>query len=1524
VFTDLVGSTELLARLGEGAFDELRRAHFASLRDPIGRTGGEEVKTLGAAQAVECAVAMQQAVEQQARRVRSPLALRVGIALGDVSFEEGDVFGTPVVEAARLVASAGGGQILVTRVVRTVAGGRCGASFTDFESLDLKGLPDPVQVCRVEWEPLPESPIPLPSLLTGVGPGFVGRANELDRLKHMWTQAASGELRLALLPGEPRVGKTRLAVEFASRVHSDGATVLAGRCDEDLGVPYQPFVEALRHFIDHTSDQELAGRLGRYAGELSRLVPELAVRLPDLPPPVRADAETERFRLLDAVTAWLAAASADNPVLLILDSLQWAAKPTMLLLRHVVRSPHRARLMVVGTYRDTDLGHNHPLTETLADLRRDARVQWLALSGLDRAEAPQLTDRSASADADRGQPARGGFFVGREWELAQLGAALREVKTGRGQIFVVSGEAGIGKTRLVSKLADLAVGEKAPVLWGRCWEGEEAPTFWPWVQIFRALVFRLDPAALAGTGSHVPADLARLIPEIERFLRPDAEASAQPPSDQARFRLFDAATMLIRTAAADQPLVLILDDLHEADRTSLLLLEFIARQLQDIAVLVLATYREPEADLNPALSDTLGRIIRSGHRIHLVGLRRDEIGDFLSQGFEISLGGEALSKVEEGTGGNPFFLDELARRFVPEHQLRSAPGGGLEVPEGLRGPIRSRLAALPPDARALLALASVIGREFSFELLVDASGLPRDAVLAMLGRLAALRLVDLAGFGLGPYRFAHALVRETVYQDLPAEQRWGLHRRIGHSIENLSASNLDGYLDQLAHHFSEAAALGEIDRAIDYSQRAGQRATRQFGFDEAIGHYRRALELTQGADGSAPTRFDLTLALGDAQWCAAHVGEASETFGSAAFLAREMGDRHRLAEAALRVGEVGYGGVYMQAWSFDALRVELLEQALAALGEEESLLKVRVLARLSTALYFSPFESSSQRESLSRASVDLARRLGDGLTLAYALNARHLAVWGPDNLEERLGLAVEIVDLARQARDVSLELTGRVWRLADLLETGDVPGADGEIEAFEALARRVAYPHFVAYAFMFRALQAMLRGQFAEAEANALRSLALGEQIGDANLRLSHHVQMTWLRAMQGRVKDTASHLDSVQIEHPAEVGRTVRRYFLWVAGDRAGISEALPSMAAVHGSVPPAFRLTFTVGLAIVSASAGAVQERADIYDFLRPYEHRWVLAGRDAVACLWPVAYTLGVLAASQSRFDGAAAHFEVALEAAERVGARPTLAMTQAAYGTMLARRGGTLDRQRATQLLAAALKAAEELGMSQLWDEVVAARAGLPAEQVTEDSRQRQSPGSSPEAAVFRSEGEYWTIAFEHVVVRMKDAKGFRYLRTLLAAPGREFHVLDLAGGAAPSPARGAHDVLGEPLPVATMGGDKVLDSRAKTAYRARIEELREDLEEAEDRNDLERASRVRAEMDFIVAELAQAVGLGGRDRETASAGERARSAVSKSLHASLKHIEKAHPTLGAHLATTIRTGYFCSYKPDPRAPVEWRT
>ena len=405
LFTDLVGSTELRSRLGEDEANELRHKHDALAARAVEASQGSVVKNLGdgimatfaaASDGVAAAVAIQQAIGRHNRSGDPTLQIRIGISAGDVVFEEDDCFGTPVIEAARLCAAAGGGQILASEMVRWLA--RSGDhSFTPVGNLELKGLPDPVATVQVDWELPHGSAVPLPPFLTDIGRIFVGRDDQLDRLGQLWKEATAGELRVALLAGEPGVGKTRLAAELAAKMHANGATVLAGRCDEDLGVPYQPFVEALRHFVDHAP--LVSGRLGRYGGELTRLVPELSERVPSLPLPIRSDPETERYRLFDAVAAWLGVASEEESLLLVLDDLQWAAKPTLMLLRHVVRTGG-GRIFVLGTYRDTELSHDHPLVELVADLRRQGHVERFSLSGLDDVGVRAFVEQAAGTTLD--------------------------------------------------------------------------------------------------------------------------------------------------------------------------------------------------------------------------------------------------------------------------------------------------------------------------------------------------------------------------------------------------------------------------------------------------------------------------------------------------------------------------------------------------------------------------------------------------------------------------------------------------------------------------------------------------------------------------------------------------------------------------------------------------------------------------------------------------------------------------------------------------------------------------------------------------------------------------------------------------------------------------------------------------------------------------------------------------------------------------------------------------------------------
>jgi DNA-binding SARP family transcriptional activator len=411
LFTDQVGSTETLQRLGDEEGERLRRAHFGLLREAAALHSGEEVKNLGdglmvafvsAVDAVVCAITMQQAVHRARTTGELEFAVRIGLNVGEPIRDEGDYFGTPVVIAKRLCDAGAPGQILASELVRALIGTRGGFAYRALGDVPLKGVADPIPACEVIWEASTEVRVPLPPLLAGEDRGaFVGRSEAVAALDQEWATVSERGLRVVMLAGEPGIGKTRLVREFARTAHDDGATVLAGSCHEETFVPYQPFVQALRHYIACCPPAELAVQVTPRRAQLAAILPELEdARSPY--GPTGLGAEQERFRLFETVSSLLTDAAHLRPLVLFLDDLHWADQSSLLLLRHLARSAKGAPLMVLGTYRPVEVGEEHPLAEALAELRRARTVERLSLSGLGEAEVAELITGRTGQQPPRG------------------------------------------------------------------------------------------------------------------------------------------------------------------------------------------------------------------------------------------------------------------------------------------------------------------------------------------------------------------------------------------------------------------------------------------------------------------------------------------------------------------------------------------------------------------------------------------------------------------------------------------------------------------------------------------------------------------------------------------------------------------------------------------------------------------------------------------------------------------------------------------------------------------------------------------------------------------------------------------------------------------------------------------------------------------------------------------------------------------------------------------------------------------
>ena len=436
---DLVGSTSLAVSVGPAGADGLRDEYFSLLREAIETSGGREFKNTGdgllvafssASAAVSCAVLTQQLFERRYRGAERQLRVRIGLGTGESTVKDGDYFGLPTIEAARLCDKATPGAILVSPITRLTAGRVDGAKFVSVGELELKGLREPMEAFSVLWEPLDpersgaeEGRWPLPEALRTVPRvAYVGRVTERGLLERVRNQTRTGARQVVLLSGEPGIGKTRLASYSALDANTDGFAVCWGSCSEDLAAPYEPWIAVCSQLVEHSSDEVLAGYVGRFGGEVGRLARNLFRRMPAAPVPQSSDPETERYLLFHAVTELLRAVAAFVPICVVLDDLHWADGQSVALLKHVARHVEHGALQLLVTYRGSDLTKDHPLTGVLADLRRIDGVERIALSGLAEDEVAELLSAGAGHDLDEDGLALAGelatetggnpFFVG--------------------------------------------------------------------------------------------------------------------------------------------------------------------------------------------------------------------------------------------------------------------------------------------------------------------------------------------------------------------------------------------------------------------------------------------------------------------------------------------------------------------------------------------------------------------------------------------------------------------------------------------------------------------------------------------------------------------------------------------------------------------------------------------------------------------------------------------------------------------------------------------------------------------------------------------------------------------------------------------------------------------------------------------------------------------------------------------------------------------------------------------------------
>jgi tetratricopeptide (TPR) repeat protein len=1051
-------------------------------------------------------------------------------------------------------------------------------------------------------------------------------------------------------------------------------------------------------------------------------------------------------------------------------------------------------------------------------------------------------------------------FVGRTEPLARLIAAYQAVSarpadagSGWAGFGLVTGEAGIGKTALLTRFASQVTADGGLVVWGTCWEADQAPAWWPWTQVLRALFAQSTQLADAAQ-----PELAVIVPEL-------GPGRSSIGSDlAARVRLFDAAAQVLRRAAERRPVAVIIDNLHWADRSTVDLLRFLVHQPQAGALMLVGAYRVDEPQ--PSIAATLADLATSAELVPLRGLSADEVADLVHAVAGATAQDDWARLVHERSGGHPFYARELCR-------LLATTGAAGDVPPAVRAVIGRRLSRLSRDCATLLDAAAVAGTALRLDVVAEVTGNDPTRVATLTAEATAAGILITTGNRENTAAFVHDLYREAIYSELKPARRLELHHRVATALLRRQERGSPVFAAELAYHFTVAIPVGGPAPALAWAHSAARADAARFAFIEAADHLtrlRRAVDAA-GRDMQLTDLVGVLTSEADLLLRAGHASQARALLDTAWTHATATGQADLLGAVALGVDHIDARFAMPRA---DLIVV--LETARDAVRGAGTSTEAKLTAALARQLQHSvPADRPSARP-LAGQAVDIARSLGDPDTLASCLLAQHDVLWTPGTATVRAEIAAAIIDLAKQANDQERHAQALLLLTTAQLEKAS-PAFRATLGEFAYLTQQLHQPRHDYVLRTRQAALALLDGDIDAGERLSVEAATLGEAVGESdagNVRMSQRIEIIRARNEPAELRRMAAEAVGWWIGAPAHA-HAVAAGFYARAGDLEAARRELDTVLALEDwRIDRSYLWSVFIGE--MATAAIALQDRLlcqRLIEELLPVAD--TCAVNAAFVCFMGAhAHRLGLLYATLDHREPARQRLLQALQIHRRLGARAWEAETHQA----LANLGGPDADDHAQR--AAAFR--EEIGLV----------PPLGAQLAKADDH----------AALLQRTGDMWQASYRGHVAYLRDAKGLHDLATLLSHPGAELSALSLAGG---NWSERAHASRAEP----------VLDRVALTAYRRRLAELEDELTVAREHSDLAGQQRASDEREQILTELRRATRPGGSSRALANtAAERARKAVTARIRDAIRRIGDAHPELGSYLDRTIRTGTTCRYEP----------